>query len=267
MLSACRYAINSGSAAEKIDATKDILYEGGGPNWTGRLKAFDGKIYRWGAGSEYGSWLFRVYEYFEYTDKIAGIGFVHILYQPFTAEETLLCRADTFRFMAGYNNVFNELHTLNGMVGTEYSSVRRTANTWTGWGYQFDNGGITYTPYLWLKQMNEENTEYFGESYTLTNTLAYYGQVNYNYDQRYTLNGTIRYEGTNRLGKSRQSRWLPTWNISGSYDRWTRMDGTTDRTTRNSSSSQCIPNSIAISRADRPRRTSLQICRKPKRRN
>ena len=127
-------------------------------------------------------------------------------------------RSNTFRLMAGYNNVFNDVHTLNGMVGTEYSSVRRTATTWTGWGYQFDNGGITYTPYLWLKQMNEENTEYFGESYTLTNTLAYYGQVNYNYDQRYTLNGTFRYEGTNRLGKSHQSRWLPTWNISGSYD-------------------------------------------------
>ncbi|MBR3857432.1 MAG: RagB/SusD family nutrient uptake outer membrane protein, partial [Bacteroidaceae bacterium] len=94
MLSACRYAINKGSTAEKVDNTFDILYEGGGPNWDGRLKAFDGKIYRWGAGSEYGSWLFRVYEYFEYTDKIAGIGFVHIIYQPFTAEETLLCRAE-----------------------------------------------------------------------------------------------------------------------------------------------------------------------------
>ena len=131
-------------------------------------------------------------------------------------------RSNTFRFMSSYNNVFvdksEKEHTLNGMVGTEYSSVRRTATTWTGWGYQFDNGGITYTPYLWLKQMNEENTEYFGESYTLTNTLAYYGQVNYNYDQRYTLNGTFRYEGTNRLGKSHQSRWLPTWNVSGSYD-------------------------------------------------
>lgn len=94
MLSACRYAINSGSKSEGVPATKDILYEGGGPNWDGRLKAFDGKIYRWGAGSEYGSWLFRVYEYFEYTDKIAGIGYVHIIYQPFTAEETLLCRAE-----------------------------------------------------------------------------------------------------------------------------------------------------------------------------
>ena len=131
-------------------------------------------------------------------------------------------RSNTFRFMASYNNVFKDKHerehTLNGMVGTEYSSVRRTATTWTGWGYQFSNGGITYTPYLWLKQMNEENTEYFGESYTLTNTLAYYGQVNYNFDQRYTINGTLRYEGTNRLGKSTQSRWLPTWNVSGSYD-------------------------------------------------
>ena len=127
-------------------------------------------------------------------------------------------RSNTFRFMAGYNNVFKDKHTVNGMVGTEYSSVRRTATTWTGWGYQFDNGGITYTPYLWLKQMNEENTEYFSEKYTLTNTLAYYGQFNYNYDERYTLNGTFRYEGTNRLGKSRQSRWLLTWNVSGSYD-------------------------------------------------
>lgn len=94
MLSACRFAINGGNAAEGVDATKDILYEGGGPNWRSRLKAFDGKIYRWAAGSEYGSWLFRIYEYFEYTDKIAGIGYVHIMYQPFTAEETLLCRAE-----------------------------------------------------------------------------------------------------------------------------------------------------------------------------
>ncbi len=127
-------------------------------------------------------------------------------------------RSNNYRFVANYNDVYNGLHTLNGLIGTEYSSVRRTATNWTGWGYQFDNGGITYTPYLWLKQMNEENTDYFGESYTLTNSLAYYGQVNYNFDQRYTLNGTLRYEGTNRLGKSRQSRWLPTWNVSGAYD-------------------------------------------------
>ncbi|MBO4786520.1 MAG: RagB/SusD family nutrient uptake outer membrane protein, partial [Prevotella sp.] len=106
---ACRYAINDGSKTENIPSTKDILYEGGGPNWSGRVPAFDGKIYRWGAGSEYGSWLFRVYEYFEYSDKIAGIGWVHIIYQPFTAEETLLCRAEAELYLGQSDKAIQDL--------------------------------------------------------------------------------------------------------------------------------------------------------------
>src|SRR3712207_8923173 len=34
----------------------------------------------------------------------------------------------------------------------------------------------------------------------------------------YTINGTYRYEGTNGLGKNRSSRWLPTWNIAGTWN-------------------------------------------------
>ena len=109
MLSACRYAINSGSAKENVPATKDIIYEGGGPNWSSRIPAYDGKIFRWGAGSEYGSWLFRVYEYFEYTNKIAGIGYVHIVYQPFTAEETLLCRAEAKLYLGKKADALQDL--------------------------------------------------------------------------------------------------------------------------------------------------------------
>lgn len=133
MLSACRYAINSGAnnvkaktartnqdATVNIAATKDLLYEGGGPNWSGRVPAFDGKIYRWGAGSEYGSWLFRVYEYFEYTNKIAGIGYVHIIYQPFTAEETLLCRAEAKLYLGDRAGAIQDLGawTASKMIDT-----------------------------------------------------------------------------------------------------------------------------------------------------
>jgi hypothetical protein len=122
MLSACRYAINSGARSVKVKmartgkdstvtvaATKDLLYEGGGPNWSSRVPAFDGKIFRWSAGSEYGSWLFRVYEYFEYSNKIAGIGFVHIIYQPFTAEETLLCRAEAKLYLGDRAGAIQDL--------------------------------------------------------------------------------------------------------------------------------------------------------------
>ena len=134
-------------------------------------------------------------------------------------------RSNYYRIMAEYRDVFNEIHTLNLMAGSELSTVKRIGPdydhnipSWTGWGYQYDNGGITYTPYLWMKMMNEENTEYFSEIFTKTNTLAYYGQAVYSYMQRYTINGTMRYEGTNRLGKATESRWLPTWNVSLAYD-------------------------------------------------
>ena len=127
-------------------------------------------------------------------------------------------RSNTFRLMADYRDVYGEKHTFNAMAGMEYSSVKRTSTVWTGWGYQYDMGGIVYTPYLWLKQMNEENTDYFSEYYTRTNTLAYYGQLVYSFDKRYTVNGTFRYEGTNRFGKVQSSRWLPTWNVSLAYD-------------------------------------------------
>lgn len=101
MLSACRYAINDGTTFKNkatgktwtVPSTLKILITGGGPTWSGYVPAFDGHLFIFG-GQEYGVWLFRVYEYFEYTDKIAGIGYVHMLYQPFTADETLLCRAE-----------------------------------------------------------------------------------------------------------------------------------------------------------------------------
>ena len=98
--------------------TKNILYEGGGPNWTSRIPAYDGKIFRWGAGSEYGSWLFRVYEYFEYTNKIAGIGYVHIIYQPLTAEETLLCRAEAELYLGQREKAIQDLEfwTVSKMI-------------------------------------------------------------------------------------------------------------------------------------------------------
>ena len=114
MMSACRYCINNGKVsddgdvAKNVNATDKILYNGGGPNWTGYVPAYAGNLFIWG-DQDYGLWLFRVYEYFEYTDKIAGIGFVHILYQPFTAEETLLCRAEAKLFLGDREGAINDL--------------------------------------------------------------------------------------------------------------------------------------------------------------
>ena len=131
MLSACRFAINNGKKFTDNDgrewtvpSTLKSLIDGGGPNWSGQLPAFDSNLFIFG-GQEFGVWLFRVYEYFEYTDKIAGIGYVHMLYQPFTADETLLCRAEAKLYLGDRAGAIQDLGawTASKMIDSELTQT------------------------------------------------------------------------------------------------------------------------------------------------
>ena len=122
------------------------------------------------------------------------------------------------RAAARYNDVFAENHIVNLYAGMETNSVDRHSTWFRGWGMQYSMGEIPNYAYQVFKRGQEENTDY----YTLTNTsersVAFFGNATYSYKGKYNLNGTLRYEGTNSLGKSRSSRWLPTWNVSGSWN-------------------------------------------------
>ena len=123
-----------------------------------------------------------------------------------------------FRASASYNDVFNDIHIVNAYAGMEVNYVDRHATWNRDWGLLFDDGEISAFNYLAFKQMAERNNSY----YTLTNTrersAAFFANATYSYKGRYTLNGTYRYEGTNRLGRSRSARWLPTWNVSVAWN-------------------------------------------------
>jgi len=41
---------------------------------------------------------------------------------------------------------------------------------------------------------------------------------NYSYKEKFIFNGTVRYDGSNRLGNSKKARYLPTWNVSGAWN-------------------------------------------------
>lgn len=100
----------------------------------------------------------------------------------------------------------------------EANSVDRHSTWFRGWGMQYQMGEIPSYAYQVFKKGAEDNAEY----YTLRNrherSAAFFVNGTYSYKGRYTLNGTARYEGTNKLGKSRSARWLPTWNVSGAWN-------------------------------------------------
>ena len=111
-----RFAINTGTTIKgsdgkswRVPSSLDVTIWGSGPNWSGTLPAFSGMVYINTYGQQFGAWLFRLYEYFEYTDKIAGIGYVHQIYQPFTADETILCRAEAKLYLGDRNGAIRDL--------------------------------------------------------------------------------------------------------------------------------------------------------------
>ena len=124
-----------------------------------------------------------------------------------------------FRATGQYMKDFNNgQHLLNLYAGMEASRVDRFYESFDGWGVVYDNGNLPALNYKLFKQMQEENGSYYNIGKTHRRNMAYFANANYALLGRYILNGTVRYEGSNLMGKTDQSRWLPTWNISAAWN-------------------------------------------------
>ena len=123
-----------------------------------------------------------------------------------------------FRSTLNWNKVFDDTHITNFMGGMEINAVDRGTNWSRSWGRQYAIGDIPDYAYQVFKKGDEENTNYYTISNTRSRNVAFFATGIYSYEGKYTLNGTFRYEGSNKFGRSRTARWLPTWNISGAWN-------------------------------------------------
>jgi TonB-linked SusC/RagA family outer membrane protein len=117
-----------------------------------------------------------------------------------------------------YVKTFNEKHNVNLLIGQQVKFSDRQNSSNTGYGYQYDNGGVPATDYRIIKQAIENNFPYFGMSKDFDRFAAFYFNGQYTYQSKYNFYGTVRYDGSNQLGSSRTARWLPTWSFGGSWN-------------------------------------------------
>ncbi len=123
-----------------------------------------------------------------------------------------------FRQNLEFNESFNSIHKLNFFGSMELRYTDRDRSNFEGVGYQYENGGLVNPNYRFFKKMSEAGDPYFGMSYGKDRSVAFMGRGAYNLLDRYSLNATVRYDGSNRMGLSRSVRWLPTWNLSGAWN-------------------------------------------------
>lgn len=122
------------------------------------------------------------------------------------------------RFTTNFNRTIGEKHIINLMAGQELKYADRI-NRWNnGYAYQYSKGGIPNVDYKIMKQILLGGFNYYGMGENYDRFLAFFGTSSYSYQGIYTLNATARYDGSNKLGRSRKARWLPTWNVSGSWN-------------------------------------------------
>lgn len=122
-----------------------------------------------------------------------------------------------FRTTANFGKSIDDIHVFNVLGGMEVRSTDRRETYSRGFGIQYERGNVPYIDYRIIKQLLERADQYFGMENAYDRFVAFFLTGSYSYDERYTLNLTGRYDGSNRLGQARSSRWLPTWNISGAW--------------------------------------------------
>jgi TonB-dependent starch-binding outer membrane protein SusC len=106
-----------------------------------------------------------------------------------------------------YNKSFNNVHNVSALLGSEYKEESQEAFTAAGRGFAnplFDILSLAATP--------------AGVSGTATEFKAasVFGQVKYDYGNRYLLNATARYDGSSRFGVD--NRWGLFYAFSGAWN-------------------------------------------------
>lgn len=117
-----------------------------------------------------------------------------------------------------YNFKLREIHQFNLFGSMEIKYNDRQNTDYEGIGYQYENNGLVDPNYRYFKKMSEGGDPYFEMNYGRDRYVGLAMRAAYAFKEKYALNGTIRYDGSNQMGKSKDARWLPTWNLSGKWN-------------------------------------------------
>lgn len=161
-----------------------------------------------------------------------------------------------FRATASYNDVYNDDHIVNLFGGMEVSNTNRNQSYSNDVGMQYGMGYLGAYDYRYFKQASEQNDVYYSLTNGYSREVAFFGTATYSWKGRYTVNGTLRYEGSNRLGKARSARWLPTWNVSGAWN--AHEEPWFEKTFKNSLTHATLKASYSLT-GDKPAVTNSQV--------
>jgi TonB-linked SusC/RagA family outer membrane protein len=115
-------------------------------------------------------------------------------------------------------HTFSNVHNVNILAGQEIKFTNRQSRRVDGIGVVYENGGIVNTSPDMLEFLNRQGISTYAIGVDRERFAGIFLNGGYSFKEKYVFNGTVRYDGSNRLGKSKKARYLPTWNVSGAWN-------------------------------------------------
>ena len=124
-----------------------------------------------------------------------------------------------WRLQGEFHNVFADKHSVDVMVGYEMRGNKSTQVHTKGFGY--DSKALTTKPLDFPNGFNDKSSSLY-KQYSRTESenryLSYYMTASYSYDNRYTVFGSMRFDGSNLFGVSDKYKYLPLWALSAAWN-------------------------------------------------
>ncbi|MGB3850225.1 MAG: SusC/RagA family TonB-linked outer membrane protein [Tunicatimonas sp.] len=117
-----------------------------------------------------------------------------------------------------WSRKFFQNHDVSVLLGQEIKYTDRTERSASGVGVVYESGGIVNTDPNIVEFLNSQGIELYELSEDKERFAGFFLNAGYSFKEKYIVNGTVRYDGSNRLGRSRAARYLPTWNVSGAWN-------------------------------------------------
>ena len=117
-----------------------------------------------------------------------------------------------------WSRTFGQIHEVNLLAGQEIKYTDRGSRSASGIGVVYENGGIVNTDPNIVDFLNRQGVELYELSEDRERFTGLFLNGGYSFREKYIVNATVRYDGSNRLGRSQTARYLPTWNVSGAWN-------------------------------------------------
>lgn len=128
--------------------------------------------------------------------------------------------ADTFQYnwktTANFNKTFNSLHEVDIMAGAEFRRNKKNEIHTKGFG--FNSNTLTSIPITDERALTNPLFSPYRKTYTENAFASFFGTASYTFDKKYTVFGSLRYDGSNLFGVDVKYRYLPLWSVAGSWN-------------------------------------------------